>query len=68
MQVFTHIQVMTNGGPINSSNVLVLYIYQTAFGSNPLLGYASAMAVVLLGIILVITLAQLYLLRQRWEY
>jgi ABC-type sugar transport system permease subunit len=68
MQEFTHIQVMTNGGPINSSNVLVLYIYQTAFGSNPLLGYASAMAVVLLGIILVITLAQLYLLRQRWEY
>lgn len=68
MQEFTHIQVMTNGGPIDSSNVLVLYIYQTAFGSNPLLGYASAMSVVLLGIIFLLTVVQLYLFRQRWEY
>ncbi len=32
------------------------------------MGYASAMSIVLMGIILLITLAQLRLLRSRWEY
>ena len=32
------------------------------------LGYASAMSVVLMAIILAITLAQFRLLRSRWEY
>ena len=67
MQEFTHIQVMTGGGPINSSESLVLYIYLTAF-QDFRMGYASAMSVVLLAIILVVTLVQLRLLRQRWEY
>jgi ABC-type sugar transport system permease subunit len=68
MQEFTHIQVMTQGGPIDSSRTLVLHIYETAFGTNPLMGYGSAVSLVLMGIILVITLVQLRLLRQRWEY
>jgi ABC-type sugar transport system permease subunit len=68
MQEFTHIQVMTGGGPIDSSRTLVLHIYETAFGTNPLMGYGSAISMVLMGIILVITLIQLRLLRQRWEY
>lgn len=67
MQEFTHIQVMTGGGPINSSESLVLYIYLTAFNDFRM-GYASAMSVVLLLIILAVTLLQLWLLRQRWEY
>lgn len=68
MQEFAHIQVMTGGGPVNTSDVLVLHIYNTAFGSNPLLGYACAMSIVLMAIIMVITLMQLWLFRQRWEY
>jgi ABC-type sugar transport system permease subunit len=68
MQEFTHIQVMTGGGPIDSSRTLVLHIYETAFGTAPLLGYGSAVSLVLMGIILIITLIQLRLLRQRWEY
>jgi len=55
------------GGPINSTSTLVYYIYTKAF-SNMQLGYASAVSVVLMVIILVITLLQFRLLRSRWEY
>lgn len=42
-QVFTPVQVMTQGGPGTSSYVLVYYIYRIAFVNNDI-GYASAMA------------------------
>ncbi|HUX50378.1 MAG TPA: sugar ABC transporter permease [Spirochaetia bacterium] len=45
-QVFTSVQVMTQGGPGNSSSVLVYYIYITAFEQSDI-GYASAMSWVL---------------------
>ncbi len=67
LQEFTHIQVMTGGGPIRSSETLVLYIYGKGF-QDLQMGYASAMSIVLMGIILLITLVQLRLLRSRWEY
>jgi ABC-type sugar transport system permease subunit len=67
MQEFTHIQVMTDGGPIHSSETLVLYIYMKAF-EDLQMGYAAAMSMVLLGIILVATIVQMWLLRSRWEY
>jgi ABC-type sugar transport system permease subunit len=46
---------------------LVYYVYTKAF-SNMQLGYASAVSVVLMVIILVITLVQFRVLRSRWEY
>lgn len=52
MKVFAEIYVMTKGGPLNSSKTIVYYIYERAF-ENLDLGYASAMAVVLLGIVMV---------------
>jgi len=67
LQEFTHIQVMTQGGPVRSSETMVLYIYAKAF-EDLQMGYASAMSIVLMGIILVITIVQLRLLRSRWEY
>ncbi len=67
LQQFTYVQVMTNGGPIHSTETLVLYVYTKAF-SNMQLGYASAISVVLMAIILVITLFQFRVLRTRWEY
>jgi ABC-type sugar transport system permease subunit len=67
LQEFTHIQVMTQGGPIRSSETLVLYTYKKAF-EDLQMGYASAMSIVLMGIILIITIVQLRLLRSRWEY
>ena len=42
-QVFTPVNVMTQGGPGTSSSVLVYYIYKSAFQNNDI-GYASAMA------------------------
>ncbi len=55
MKVFAEIYVMTKGGPLNSSKTIVYYIYERAF-ENLDLGFASAMAVVLLGIVMVFSL------------
>lgn len=54
-QVFTPVQVMTQGGPGNSSSVLVYYIYNTAF-QNSDIGYASAMSWVLFFLVFVFTI------------
>ena len=69
LQQFTYVQVMpsTPGGPVRSTETMVFYIYTKAF-SNMQLGYASAVSVVLMLIILVITLIQFRVLRTRWEY
>jgi ABC-type sugar transport system permease subunit len=66
-QVFIPMQVMTNGGPLDSTRTLVLYIYDNAF-SYQRLSYGETMAVVLLVVIMVVTLIQLRLLRAKWEY
>lgn len=55
MKVFAEIYVMTKGGPLNSSKTIVYYIYERAF-ENLDLGFASAMAVVLLIIVLGLSL------------
>ena len=55
MKVFAEIYVMTKGGPLNSSKTIVYYIYERAF-ENLDLGYASAMAVVLLIIVMIFSL------------
>lgn len=70
LQQFTYVQIMPvggPGGPIHSTETLVLYIYTKAF-SDMQLGYASAISVMLMAIILVITLLQFRFLRTRWEY
>lgn len=58
--------IMTDGGPLNSSNVYVLYLYQNAFKWFKT-GYASALALVLFVVILAITAAQVRLSR-RWVH
>ncbi len=55
MKVFVEIYVMTKGGPLNSSKTIVYYIYERAF-ENLDLGYASALAVVLLIIVMAFSL------------
>ncbi len=47
LQVFDPIYVLTQGGPVNSTNVLTFDIYQTAFQFGRA-GAASAMAILLL--------------------
>ena len=66
-QMFPQFQIMTNGGPMNETNVLALNIYNQAFKYSNM-GYASAMATVLLFIIFVITMIQLRLNRVDWEH
>ncbi len=65
LRIFTQVLNMSyqgEGGPLNSTKPLVLYIYDTAFRSFDM-GYASAMTVVLFLIILTITLIQLRVMK-----
>ena len=70
LQLFTQVVNLNftdQGGPVNSTLTIALYIYQLAFKSFNL-GYAAAVTVLLFGIILVITLVQLRILSRRVEY
>jgi len=59
-QLWEVIYMLTGGGPFNSSTSLVFLIFQTAFvGSN--YGKASAIGVILMLIILVVTVFELRL-------
>jgi multiple sugar transport system permease protein len=62
MQMFGQSQIMTNGGPGHASRTVMTYLYQTAWAFFRM-GYASAMAVCLAIIMIVITLIQFRLLR-----
>ncbi|MFK0733777.1 MAG: carbohydrate ABC transporter permease [Gloeotrichia echinulata GP01] len=55
---FEPVYVMTGGGPLNSTNLLVYYIYQEAFGQFDF-GYAAAAATVLLAVTLILVYLQL---------
>lgn len=65
-QVFTPAFVLTQGGPLNSTLFYVLYMFQQGFQYLHM-GYATAMAWVLLAIVLVITLVQ-FAFSGRWVY
>ena len=55
---------MTQGGPDNSTNILVYWLYKNAFEFFNI-GQASAIAYVLFVIILVLTIIQ-WKLRKKW--
>ncbi|MFI1727922.1 carbohydrate ABC transporter permease [Streptomyces acidicola] len=66
LQVFTQVQVLTRGGPADATSTLVFELYQRAFGEAlPHVGSASALAVVLLILVLLVTAIQFRVLR-RW--
>lgn len=62
-QVF-NITTNGDGGPLNATKPIVLYIYESAFDSLDM-GYATAQTVVLFVMLLLITLVQLWYLRQK---
>ena len=62
-QVLDIILVMTKGGPADSTQVGVLYIYQRSFERLEM-GYGSALSVVMFLILLVISLVQLRISRR----
>ncbi|MEA5566284.1 sugar ABC transporter permease [Anabaena sp. UHCC 0399] len=61
LRSFEQVYVVTGGGPLNTTNLLVYYIYQEAFGQFDF-GYAAAAATVLLAF----TLILVYLQLQSW--
>ena len=56
-QVFDTVAIATQGGPVNATRVLQFYIYDMAFGRFQF-GYASALSVALLVILLTVTFVQ----------
>jgi ABC-type sugar transport system permease subunit len=64
LQVFSQVYVMTHGGPGNATRVIAYHLYETGF-SFLWFGKASAMAVVLFAIIMIITLVQMKILQDR---
>ncbi|WP_254173456.1 carbohydrate ABC transporter permease [Planktothrix pseudagardhii] len=60
LRSFEQVYVITGGGPLNSTNVLVYYIYDQAFAQFDF-GYAAAAATILLAITLILVYIQLKL-------
>ncbi|MCA9859880.1 MAG: sugar ABC transporter permease [Thermomicrobiales bacterium] len=63
---FDVINVLTQGGPLQSTNVLIYDIYKNAF-ENFRMGYASAQAYALFLAVLIITLIN-WVLQKRWVH
>lgn len=66
-KLFTPVYVITEGGPADSTQTLVFYIFQSAFRYFKM-GYASALSFVLLGLVLILTAIQFRLFRSEVEY
>jgi ABC-type sugar transport system permease subunit len=62
LRIFTPTYIMTRGGPRDSTRVIVFHIWEVAFRHYEM-GYAAAMAFVLLVIIMVLTLLQFRFIR-----
>lgn len=60
LQIFGQAQLLTGGGPGGASRTIVLYIFEVSFGRWEL-GYATAIAELLFGMILLVTLLQYWL-------
>ncbi len=63
LRSFEQVYIITGGGPLNSTNLLVYYIYDQAFAQFDF-GYAAAAATILLGVALVLVYIQLQLFGQ----
>jgi len=59
-QIFDQIFVLTGGGPVDATRVIALLIYRYAF-ENYQLGYASAIALIMFVVVLVVTAIQMRL-------
>ena len=62
--VFISVYLMTGGGPAGRTDVLLTYMYQQAFG-NLEFGYGAAIAVLLTVVVLILSLVQLRVFRER---
>jgi ABC-type sugar transport system permease subunit len=67
LQIFDSPYVLTKGGPGYASTTLVMYIYNEAFAYDDM-GYAAAIAVLLMLLILVLAVVQLTVFRKDVEF
>jgi len=67
LKIFVPVYITTSGGPAQSTNTVVYYIYETAFKQMNM-GYASAAAFILFAIVLIISIVQLRVFRTDVEY
>jgi len=66
-QVFDIVQVMTEGGPQDQTQVLLLNIYNYAFRYQKM-GWAAAVSIVMFVVVLGISVVQTRIMRSEWEY
>lgn len=66
-KVFESVRILTDGGPGNATDVVVLYIYKYAF-TNLRVGYAAAAGTVLLVILLALTFVYFRVLDKKVHY
>lgn len=66
-QAFDQIYLMTGGGPLNRTDVIVYFIYRKAFVSYDM-SYASAAAWLLFLVIFALTAVQMKLSKSDWSY
>jgi multiple sugar transport system permease protein len=66
-QVFDTVYVLTSGGPLGTTKVLVFYLYEHAFKFFEM-GYASAVAYLMFAIIFVLTMLQAKYLKRSIHY
>lgn len=64
MGLFTQIQVITQGGPLDSTSTLVFQAFRTGYAQQQT-GYASTISTVYFLIVLVLSLVQRYLTREK---
>jgi len=62
-----HLFVLTKGGPDNATNLLLYYIFESAFSFFDF-NYAATLTIVLLGLLSVMALMQFYILDKRVHY
>jgi multiple sugar transport system permease protein len=67
MQMFGQAYTLTGGGPGNESRTVMIYLFDTAWKFFRI-GYASAMAVLIAIIMIVITRLWFAIFRNRFEY
>jgi multiple sugar transport system permease protein len=63
LKSFEQVYVITSGGPLNSTNLLVFYTYEQAFAQFEF-GYAAAATTVLMAVTLVLVYLQLNLFKE----
>lgn len=65
-QIFDPIQIITKGGPQNSTMTIIMYLYEKGFQAFDM-GYAAAVALLVFVIIMGVTVLQ-FLGRRKWVY